>query len=101
MCSSDLAHVIINFMKEKIHPKYHMVKVGCACGAEYEICSTKENIRIDICSNCHPLFTGKEKMLDTEGRVDKFKKKFADKSLTPKKKKERVKKPKKTSKKSK
>lgn len=77
-------------MKEKIHPKYHAVLVKCACGAEYEIGSTKENIRVDICSNCHPLFTGKQKLLDTEGRVDKFKKKYSAKELAPKKKKARA-----------
>ena len=64
-------------MKEKIHPKYHKTTVTCACGATYEIGSTRENIRVDICSACHPLFTGKQKLLDTEGRVEKFKKKYA------------------------
>lgn len=76
-------------MKEKIHPEYHTVIAKCACGAEYEIGSTKKNIRVDICSHCHPLFTGKQKLVDTEGRVDKFKKKYASKTLTPKKKKEK------------
>ncbi|MBI5701875.1 50S ribosomal protein L31 [Candidatus Saganbacteria bacterium] len=64
-------------MKEGIHPKYFKTKASCACGAEYEIGSTKENIRVDICSACHPLFTGKQKLLDTEGRVQKFTKKYA------------------------
>ena len=54
-------------MKEGIHPKYETVVVRCACGAEFETRSTKENIRLDICSNCHPFFTG---------RVDRFKKRF-------------------------
>ncbi len=64
-------------MKDKIHPKYYKTKASCACGAEFEVGSTMENMRVDICSACHPLFTGKEKMLDTEGRVDRFKKKYA------------------------
>lgn len=63
-------------MKENIHPKYFQTTAHCACGATYQIGSTKENIRIDICSNCHPLFTGTEKLLDTAGRVEKFKKKY-------------------------
>ena len=65
-------------MKENIHPKYYKTTAKCACGAEYEIGSTKENIRVDICSACHPLFTGKQKILDTEGRVQKFSKKYAN-----------------------
>jgi large subunit ribosomal protein L31 len=64
-------------MKEKIHPKYHKTTATCACGATYEIGSTMDNIRVDICSNCHPLFTGKQKLMDTEGRVERFKKKYA------------------------
>ena len=82
-------------MKDKIHPKYYEVKAACACGAEFEIGSTKEKIRVDICSKCHPLFTGKQKLLDTEGRVDKFKKKYTS-DMAPKKKKVRAIKPKKS-----
>ncbi len=63
-------------MKEGIHPKYEKVVVRCACGAEFETRSTKDNIRLDICSNCHPFFTGKQKLVDTGGRVDRFKKRF-------------------------
>lgn len=63
-------------MKENTHPKYFQTTARCACGATYKIGSTKENIRIDICSKCHPLFTGTEKMLDTAGRVEKFRKKY-------------------------
>ena len=63
-------------MKEGIHPKYEKVTVKCACGAEFETRSTKENIRLDICSKCHPFFTGKQKLVDTSGRVDRFKKRF-------------------------
>jgi large subunit ribosomal protein L31 len=63
-------------MKEGIHPKYEKVVVRCACGAEFETRSTKEGIRLDICSNCHPFFTGKQKLVDTGGRVDRFNKRF-------------------------
>jgi large subunit ribosomal protein L31 len=70
-------------MKENAHPKYYKTKATCACGASFDVGSTKENIRVDICSACHPLFTGKEKMLDTEGRVDRFKKKFAGNKAMP------------------
>ena len=61
-------------MKEGIHPKYEKTTVRCACGAEFETCSTKQNIRLDICSKCHPFFTGRQKLVDTGGRVDRFKK---------------------------
>ncbi len=79
-------------MKEKTHPKYQIVEAACACGAIYQIGSTKDKIRVDICSNCHPLFTGKQKLLDSEGRVERFKKKYSQKPVAPKKKKVRVKK---------
>ncbi|XTP68636.1 large subunit ribosomal protein L31 [Parelusimicrobium proximum] len=64
-------------MKEKIHPKYDVVEVVCACGNKFETRSTMKALKLDICYACHPFFTGKQKMLDTEGRVDKFNKKFA------------------------
>ena len=63
-------------MKEGIHPNYKRTTIKCACGAEIETSSTKENIRVEICSNCHPFFTGTQKLVDTGGRVDRFKKKF-------------------------
>ena len=63
-------------MKEGIHPEYKETTVKCACGAEYKTRSTKENIRVDICSKCHPFFTGKQKLVDTGGRVDGFKKRY-------------------------
>jgi large subunit ribosomal protein L31 len=63
-------------MKDNIHPKYFKTKASCACGAVYDIGSTKEDLKVDICSKCHPLFTGTEKLIDSEGRVEKFKKKF-------------------------
>ena len=64
-------------MKEKSHPKYEVVEVVCACGAKFKTRSTMKAVKLDICSACHPFFTGKQKMLDTEGRVEKFNKKFA------------------------
>lgn len=61
-------------MKAKIHPKYFPeAKVECACGNTFTIGSTKESIRVEICSNCHPLYTGKQNLVDTAGRVDRFK----------------------------
>lgn len=63
-------------MKEGIHPKYEKTTVRCACGNEIETRSTKENMRVDICSKCHPFFTGKQKLVDTGGRVDKFNKRM-------------------------
>lgn len=63
-------------MKENTHPKYYQTTIKCACGEVIETGSTKENIRVEICSKCHPFFTGKQKLVDTGGRVDKFKKKF-------------------------
>lgn len=63
-------------MKEGIHPQYEKVTIKCACGAEFETRSTKKDIRLDICSKCHPFFTGKQKLVDTGGRVDRFKKRF-------------------------
>ena len=63
-------------MKEGIHPKYEKVTVKCACGSSFENKSTKGNLTVEICSVCHPFFTGKEKILDTAGRVEKFRKKY-------------------------
>jgi large subunit ribosomal protein L31 len=57
-------------MKQEIHPDYKVTKVHCACGEAFETRSTRESIRLDICSVCHPFFTGKQKLIDTEGRVD-------------------------------
>lgn len=64
-------------MKENIHPKYFKTTATCACGGAFDIGSTSENVRVDICSACHPLFTGKQKLLDAEGRVQKFQKKYS------------------------
>ncbi len=66
-------------MKAGIHPNYKEVKVVCACGETFTTRSTASEIRLDICSKCHPFFTGKQKIMDTEGRVEKFKKKYAKK----------------------
>jgi len=63
-------------MKEKIHPKYVETVVRCACGAEYPTHSTRPDLHIEICSNCHPFFTGKQKLIDTAGRVERFNKKY-------------------------
>lgn len=63
-------------MKEGIHPKYKRTTVTCACGNTFETGSTKENLRVEICSNCHPFFTGKQKLVDTGGRVDRFNRRF-------------------------
>lgn len=62
-------------MQYKIHPSYKVVKISCACGAVYNTFSTK-SYNIDICSQCHPFFTGKMKLIDTEGRVERFKKRY-------------------------
>jgi len=63
-------------MKENLHPKYEETTIKCACGNVIEARSTKENIRVEICSKCHPFFTGKQKLVDTSGRVDMFKKRY-------------------------
>ena len=63
-------------MKEGIHPDYKVASIHCACGEAFQVRSTKENVKLDICSNCHPFYTGKQKLIDTEGRVDKFLKKY-------------------------
>jgi len=63
-------------MKEGIHPKYGEAVVKCACGETFETGSVKKEIKVEICSKCHPFFTGKQKLVDTGGRVDRFKKRF-------------------------
>jgi len=62
-------------MKEKIHPKYGVAKVSCACGNEFETGSTKKELKVEICSKCHPFFTGKQRNIAAAGRVEAFKKK--------------------------
>ena len=63
-------------MKDNIHPKYEATTIRCACGNVIETRSTKKDIRVEICSKCHPFFTGKQKLVDTSGRVDLFKKRY-------------------------
>lgn len=65
-------------MKQDIHPNYTPVTISCACGAKYETRSTKI-YNIDVCSSCHPFFTGKAKLVDAEGRVERFRKKYGQK----------------------
>ena len=66
-------------MKDGIHPEYSVTTIRCACGNEITTRATKKNIRVEICSNCHPLFTGKQKLIDAEGRVERFLKKYGKK----------------------
>jgi len=73
-------------MKAEIHPTYHKAQVKCACGNEFETGSTKDVIHVEICSACHPFFTGKQKFIDTTGRVEKFNKKYANIKIGNKKK---------------
>ena len=63
-------------MKAKIHPKYEMTKISCACGNVIETRSTVKDIKVEICSSCHPFFTGKQKLVDTAGRIERFRKKY-------------------------
>lgn len=63
-------------MKENIHPKYGEAVVRCACGETFTTGSTKKELRVEICSKCHPFFTGKQKLVDTGGRVDRFRKRY-------------------------
>jgi len=74
-------------MKKDIHPKYYQnARVQCACGASFTVGSTKEFIQVEICSKCHPFYTGQEKIMDTMGRVEKFRKRLARKEEMKKKK---------------
>ncbi len=63
-------------MKTDIHPKYQETTITCACGNVLEVGSTKQDIRVEICSKCHPFFTGKQKLIDTAGRIERFLKKY-------------------------
>ena len=73
-------------MRPNIHPAYPTSKVHCACGATWETRSTAGDLHLDICSNCHPFFTGKQKLIDTQGRIDRFQKKYANAPKVPPKK---------------
>ena len=66
-------------MKEGIHPKYGKAIVRCVCGETFETGSTKSELKVDICSKCHPFFTGRQKLVDAGGRVDRFNKRFGRK----------------------
>ena len=66
-------------MKPEIHPEYTETTIRCACGNEFTTRATKKNIRVEICSACHPLYTGKQKLIDAEGRVERFMKKYGNK----------------------
>ncbi|MFP4030516.1 MAG: 50S ribosomal protein L31 [Desulfococcaceae bacterium] len=63
-------------MKAEIHPAYKPTRIKCACGFELEVGSTKEDIKVEICSQCHPFFTGKQKLIDTAGRIERFRRKY-------------------------
>ncbi|MFH0899927.1 MAG: 50S ribosomal protein L31 [Pseudomonadota bacterium] len=63
-------------MKEKIHPEYKPATIKCACGHSYETFSTRGSFVVEICSNCHPFYTGKQKLIDTAGRIDRFNRKY-------------------------
>ena len=72
-------------MKEGIHPKYHVVEVRCACGNTFKTRSTKPELHLEICSACHPFFTGRQKLIDTEGRVERFTKKYGAQTVEQRK----------------
>ncbi|MFH1656870.1 MAG: 50S ribosomal protein L31 [bacterium] len=77
-------------MKKDIHPKYYpKAQAHCACGNTFEIGSTKELTETEVCSQCHPFYTGKEKIMDTMGRVERFKKRLSKKQTEPTKKREK------------
>ena len=63
-------------MKKEIHPEYKETSIKCACGSEVNVGSTKSDITVEICSKCHPFYTGKQKLVDTAGRIEKFNKKY-------------------------
>lgn len=66
-------------MKQDIHPEYNKMKIKCVCGNEIETGSIEENITVEICNKCHPFYTGNQKIMDTEGRVERFKKRYEQK----------------------
>jgi len=66
-------------VKEGIHPEMKRTAIRCGCGAELETLSTEDNLRVDICSKCHPFFTGEDRFVDTEGRVERFQRKYGQK----------------------
>ena len=84
--SREKSYANIPLMKKEIHPQYYKEsKIKCACGAIFKTGSAKQEIQVEICSNCHPFFTGKEKLIDTMGRVERFKTRTANKKEAVKK----------------
>ena len=77
-------------MRAGIHPDYHEVQARCACGASWTPYSTKSELKLEICSSCHPFFTGRQKLVDTEGRVERFTKKYGKVTVEGRKKQQRV-----------
>jgi large subunit ribosomal protein L31 len=69
-------------MKTEIHPQYQQVQVHCACGETWMTGSTRKELRVEICSKCHPYFTGKQKLVDSAGRIDRFQQRYAKKQTT-------------------
>ena len=72
-------------MKKKIHPKYHTVTVTCACGSTFQTRSTLKELRLELCSQCHPFFTGTQKLVDTAGRVERFNRRYRSQAAEAKK----------------
>ena len=79
----SLCKIKESIMKENTHPAYNFAKVRCACGNTFETGSTLKHIEVEICGVCHPFYTGKQKFVDTAGRVERFQKKFANFSMKP------------------
>ena len=79
-------------MKSGIHPEYVTATVKCSCGNTFTTRSTQADLHVELCNECHPFFTGKQKLIDTQGRIDRFKKKYANAPATPPKKKAAAKK---------
>lgn len=77
-------------MRADIHPPYHEVDVRCACGATWRSRSTKKELHLEICSSCHPFFTGRQKLVDTEGRVERFMKKYGKVTVEGRRKQQRA-----------
>jgi large subunit ribosomal protein L31 len=72
-------------MKDGIHPEYTVVTVGCACGSTFQTRSTRKDMNADVCGACHPFYTGKQRLVDTQGRVDRFRRKYAGTAAAAKK----------------
>ena len=71
-------------MKEGIHPEYYETTIRCACGHQFATRATVKDLHVEVCSHCHPFYTGKQKLMDTAGRIEKFNRKYAKKSDSPK-----------------